>query len=168
MKKPNEIKTVKAKLTKLLPPLFAAITLFGVVYCRKKTTVDIINKTDKIDSVIKCHETIHVRQAESTSNSWTKFYLMYIWQWICNLPIIIYGLMMPYYFIEFEFEAYCNEDKFDYPNRGAACQWKDFKKLTLKEKLRLAKEYKRCKKLLAFRKFVQNDVLPIVNKKRLA
>ena len=166
MKKPSEIKVVKAKVTKLIPSAFAAITLFGTVYCKTKMYSDLINSSDKIDSTLKCHETIHVKQAESTNNSWVIFYLMYAWQWICNLPTIIYGGLMPYYFIEFE--AQCNEDNFNYPTNGAVYQWKEFKKLTLKEKMRLAKEYKKSKPMLAFRRFVQNDVLPIINKKRLA
>ena len=159
MKKPSEILTIKAKRTFLLLPMFRAITIFGTIYCNRKKDVEILNATDSINLPLKCHETIHIKQAESTNDSWLKFYLLYLWQWICNLPLMWHGLLMPYRFIEFELEAYSNEDDYSYPNKGKAEQWRKFKKLSLKDKMELASRYKKVKRFMAFRKFVKNDVM---------
>ena len=158
MKKPSKIKAVTAKIAFLLPSRFRAITLFGVAYCNKVKDAQEINKSgDKIDSVLKCHETIHVRQAESTKNSWLLYYLKYIWQWICNFPLVFVGWHMAYKFIPFELEAYANETNYDYAY-GKAEQWKLFKQLTLKEKRNYAKQYKNS--LYTFRRFINDVMLP--------
>lgn len=162
MKKPCNIKTITAKKAWFLLPSFRAITLFGVIYCKRSNDVNSINKTDYIDSMLKCHETIHVRQAENTKNSWLLFYLNYIWQWLCNLPLIFISLHYAYKFIPYELEAYANEDIFEYPY-GISNQWRMFKKeLTLKDKWKYAKEYKKSK--MTFRWFIREHILPYINR----
>lgn len=160
MKKPSKIIAVTAKKAFLLPSCFRAITLFGVAYCNKESDIALINKTNTVDSVLKCHETIHVRQAESTKNSWFMFYLNYLWQWLCNFPLIFIDAMMPYKFIPYELEAYGNETDFSYAY-SACRQWKEFKKLSLKEKRKFAKEYKNS--LYTFRDFIRNVIIPEMN-----
>ena len=163
MKKPSKIEVVTAKKAFLLPSAFRAITLFGVVYCQKESDIKLINQTDEIDSILKSHETIHVRQAESKRNSWLLFYLAYIWQWICNLPIIFTGFYMPYKFIEFELEAFSNEADYSYCTNGPVYQWKYFKKLTLKDKRNFSKQYKKSHML--FRNFINEIIIPYINEK---
>lgn len=139
--KPSKIKSIKAKITWLLPSKFRAMTWKGVAYCAKEEDVKSINKTDRIDSQLKSHETIHLRQAQSTKDSWFLFYVRYIWEWICNLPLIFINLYAPYKFMPMEIEAYLNQDNWDYCPYNATYQWKEFEKLTLKKKRELAKEY---------------------------
>lgn len=144
MKKPSKIKVITAKVSKLICPIgYAAITWFGTIFTRKEEYANLINKTDQIDSTLKCHETIHVRQAQNTNDSWFRFYCLYVWQWICNLPLVTVNLNAPYKFIPFEMEAYKHEREFEYPNLtdNGCAQWRVFKKMTLKEKRNLAKEY---------------------------
>lgn len=159
MKKPSNIKTVRAKKTGLLLPGFKAITLFGTIYCRRQSDVDSINETENIDSVLKCHETIHVRQACNTNNSWILFYLKYMWQWIKNIPLITVSSHMIYKFIPFEIEAYANERDYKYPTENTQCsQWREYKKkLTLKQKKQYAREYKKSK--MTFHDFVKENIV---------
>ena len=139
--RPNKIQTVKAKKAWFLLPGFSALTWKGCVYCRSQKAADMINATDEIDSKLESHETIHVRQAESMNNSWFNFYARYIWEWIKNLPLISINIKAPYKFMPLEMEAYMNQDNWDYCTHRVATQWKEFEKLKLKEKRKLAKEY---------------------------
>lgn len=162
--KPSKIKSIRAKKAVFLLPGFRALTWKGIVYCKKEKDIYDINLNDKIDSVLKCHETIHVRQAEGTKDSWFWFYFKYVVQWLCNLPLIIRGFKMTYKFIAFELEAVNNEDEYEYCNKGAVTQWKLFNKLNVSEKLIFAKEYKKSK--MTFREFVKNVVYPYVYNKK--
>ena len=161
MKKPSLIKTVKAKKAWLLPPNIVAMTLFGIVYCKTRKMVDEINKSDNIDSQLESHETIHVRQAESTSDSWFIFYLKYIWQWLMNFPLIFVNFNAPYKFIPFELEAYRNQDEWDYC-LGKCEKWKEYNKLTLKQKRSFAKEYYGYDIRPYFTKFIKEKIDPIL------
>ena len=76
--KPSKIKSIKAKISWLLPSRINALTWKGIVYCTNEENVKLINKTDKIDSQLKLHETIHLRQAQSTKDSWFLFYIRYV------------------------------------------------------------------------------------------
>ena len=157
MKKPSKIKVVTAKKAHLLLSNFRSITLFGVVYCNRQSDIELINKNDTIDSTLKCHETIHVRQAENTKNSWFLFYLNYAWHWILNFPLFFIWTHLPYKFIPYEVEAYANENNFKYPYR-IANQWRMFKKkLTFKKKWKYAKQYK--KSSMTFCEFVNEVIL---------
>ena len=138
--KPSEIKTVKAKKAHFLLPGFRALMFLGTLYCRKKSDIDMINKSDAIDSQLKCHETIHVRQAENCKDSWVRYYAIYIWQWVCNLPLIFVDSHAPYKFTPFEIEAYTYQDGMTYPN-GECDAWRKFKKLSMKERKEYAKKY---------------------------
>lgn len=140
MKKPSNIKKVSGKKGWFILPNFSAITLFGVVYCKTREKADEINKTENIDSQLESHETIHVRQAESTHDSWFIFYFKYIFQWIHNLPLIFVNVYAPYKFMPFELEAYSHQDDWGYCI-GKCENWKKYKKLTLKQRREFAKEY---------------------------
>ena len=161
MKKPSEIKAVKAKKAWFLPSSIVAITLFGTIYCHSKRRVDEINKTDGIDSQLESHETIHVRQAESTSDSWIAFYLKYIWQWIKNLPLLFVNVSAPYKFMPFELEAYRYQDEWDYC-LGKCEKWKEYNKLTLKQKREFAKEFYGYDIRPYFTKFIKEKIDPIL------
>ena len=139
--KPSKIQSIKAKISWLLPSKINALTWKGIAYCTDEKNVKLINKTDKIDSRLKSHETIHLRQAQSTKDSWFLFYVRYIWEWICNLPLIFVDVCAPYAFMPMEIEAYLNQDNWDYCTTNPTYQWKEFEKLTLKKKRELAKEY---------------------------
>lgn len=157
--KPSKIKSLTAKKAWFLLPSFRAITWKGVAYCNDKLDVKTINLTEGINCRLKSHETIHVRQAESTDDSWLKFYVRYVWEWILNLPLIFIDMFAPYKFMPFEIEAYINQDNWDYCKHGAVYQWKEFEKLTLKEKRELAKEYYNSKPKPYFSDFLKEKLI---------
>ena len=155
--KPSKILRIKAKKALFLFPGFRALTWKGTVYCKYDSDITLINHdyTDRITSDLESHETIHVRQAESTNDSWFKFYLLYLWYWIKNFPLFFTGIMMPYYFIPFELEAFINETDHTYPTHGAVNGWREFKSLTISEKFKLANMYNNSYKPIGFKQFVR-------------
>ena len=159
MAKPSKIKVVTAKYWWFMPSNIRAITLFGKVFCAKHKDVDLINATDEIDSQLKSHETIHVRQAQFTKNSWFVFYAKYIWQWLNNIPLITINLNAAYKFIPFELEAYRHEDEWDYCTKPCG-DWKKYKALTMKQKKEFAKEY--YKFTLVFSEFIKTKIDPVL------
>ena len=161
--KPSKINVLKAKKALFLFSGFRALTWKGIAYCKYESDIKLINSDDRITSNFEAHEMTHVKQAESTHNSWLCFYTLYIWYWLLNFPLFIYGTMMPYYFIPFELEAYNNEINWKYSANGAVYQWKKFKKLTLKEKLKLAKQYKERFKNIGFKQYVRKVIYPMIN-----
>lgn len=157
--KPSKFITVKGKKAWFLLPGFSALTWKGYVYCKTRTAADKINESDKIDSRLESHETIHVRQAESMHDSWFRFYTTYVWEWICNLPLIFINVYAPYKFMPTEMEAYLNQDNWDYCMHGAVYQWKEFNKLTLKEKRKYAKEYYGSSPRPYFADFIREKIM---------
>ena len=161
--KPSKIKSIKAKRTRLLPNGFRAITWFGKIYCKYQSDVELINETSEINSILKCHELIHVKQAESCSDSWFWFYVKYILFYIKNLPLIFINKYAPYYFIPFELEAYAYESFYYYPSFRCV-NWKLFDKLTLKKKIKFAKEFKN-ENYLTFSQFTNKTIIPYIKEK---
>ena len=139
--KPSKFITVRGKKAWFLPSNIQALTWKGIAYCQTQSDADKINTTDKIDNQLESHETIHIRQAESTHDSWFRFYVRYVWDWIKNLPLIFINMNAPYKFEPIELEAYLHQDEWDYCTANPTYQWKEFEKLTLKKKRELAKEY---------------------------
>ena len=140
--KPSQIKIMKAKKTRFLLPGFRGITWKGTIYCKQQSDVDEINKSDEIDSTFKSHEMIHLRQAQSMKDSWLRYYLNYVGSWIRNMPLIVISTNAPYKLIPTEIEAYLNQDDRSYAKEvKPLTQWKEFKKLTTKEKRQIAKVY---------------------------
>jgi hypothetical protein len=139
--KPSKFITVKGRKAWFLLPGFSALTWKGYAYCKSQKEADKINSTDKIDSRLESHETIHIRQAESTHDSWFLFYTRYVWEYICNLPLIFINIYAPYKFMPFEIEAYLNQDEWYYCMHGATYQWKDFEEMGIKARYKLAKKY---------------------------
>lgn len=154
---PKKIKSVKAKKAFFLPSGFKALTWKGVVYCKHNKDVEAINKTEEINNDLECHETIHVRQAESMHNSWLLFYCRYLFDWICNFPLFLNGFRMPYFFIATEMEAHLHENEWNYCQNGQVIQWKKFEKLSLIEKFKLSKKYKKVSGALRFRNFMKQE-----------
>ncbi len=142
MMKPSKIGILKAKKTWLLFSNFKGIMWMGTLYCREQKYVDEINKSDKINSTFKSHETIHVRQAQSMNDSWFKFYLNYCFQWLKNLPLLVININAPYLLIPTEIEAYFNQKNWSYAeNISPVFEWKKYQELSLKEKKQIAKAY---------------------------
>lgn len=161
--KPSKFITVIGRKAWFLLPNFSALTWKGYAYCKTREDAYKINSSDKIDSKLESHETIHIRQAESMNDSWFNFYLRYVWEYICNLPLIFINLYAPYMFMPIEMEAYLNQDNWDYCMNGATYQWKEFEKLTLKEKRAMAKEYYHSHPKPYFTRFLREKLMRAKN-----
>lgn len=161
--KPSKINVLKAKKALFLFSGFRALTWKGIAYCKEKSDIQLISAQDTINSNFEAHEMTHVKQAESTHDSWFCFYTLYIWYWILNFPLFIRGKFMPYYFIPFELEAMAHETDWKYPTNGAVFEWNKFKKLTLKDKLSLAKDYNKNFKRNGFKWYVRKVIYPMIN-----
>lgn len=156
--KPSKIKIPKAKKAWLLLPNFRAITWRGTVYCKRQSDVEALNTNETIDSSFKSHETIHIRQAQAMNDSWIRFYLNYIFNWIKNFPLITVNIYAMYKLIPTEIEAYLHQDNWKYAeNAEPVYEWKEFQKLTLKQKRKIATlYYKTYKKRVNYSSMLYN------------
>nr|UWD58239.1 MAG: hypothetical protein [Bacteriophage sp.] len=163
MKKPNQITEMKLIVNNFIPfNNSKLICFFGNIYIRKKTYDRWLKDEEKgRNENDKNHEMTHVKQAIKCHNSWILYYLHYIWLYLKNLPIIN-GIKMPYKFIEFELEAYAHQydNNYNIIHKDGTDEWKMFKKLTLKQKKQLYKQYKESK--LTFTNFINEKIIPIL------
>lgn len=159
--KPSKINVLKAKKAIFLLPKFRALVWKGIAYCKEKSDIQLINFEDKISSNFESHEITHVKQAESTHDSWFCFYTLYLWYWILNFPLFIRGLYIPYYFIPFELEAMAHETDWNYPTNGAVYEWKKFK-LSLRQKLYFSKDYKDNYKEYNLKWYIKNVIYHVI------
>lgn len=58
---------------------YEAMTFFGYIVTHSQHDADVINS--RYD-VLKNHEMIHLRQAQSTGDSWWRFYRLYLHYWL--------------------------------------------------------------------------------------
>lgn len=97
----------------------------------------IIHRVDSssVNDITLNHEKIHVMQAMMCNDSWVRYYLAYLWEWIRR------GILAPmtanYYVSKFESEAYANEGDFDY---CANYNGKNLAKYTIKNAKKLYKQ----------------------------
>lgn len=70
--------------------------------------------TSEVDDVTMNHEKIHLMQAVLCNDSWVKYYLVYVWEWLRGNPFIA-PASSAYMTIPQEMEAYANEGKSEYP-----------------------------------------------------
>ena len=129
---------------------YLGITLFGHIFTRSEEEAKRFNSASRNGqggwwAVAKNHEMIHLRQAQSTHNSWLLFYVRYIW---FSLLAARYWRRMKkaaYYLNPFEIEAYTHEKDLDYldgfADRGAT-GWKDYAKMSLADRMRHMRKYK--------------------------
>lgn len=68
--------------------------------------------TSEVDDVTMNHERIHLKQAMLCGDSWVRYYLAYLWEWLRR------GFLAPmsanYYVSRYESEAYANEEDTGY------------------------------------------------------
>lgn len=163
MKKPSHIEKIQIVFNKLIPPFKFAMTFFGKMLIKKKSR-DRWNWHVRTgySKIIINHEMIHVKQAVSTGDSWFRFYLLYIWQWIKNNPLL--GWDFAYKMIPFEMEAYAKETDLYYTmeNEDGCTLWKKFDKLSYTVKRAIWENYleKRENNLISFTGFLNYYVIP--------
>lgn len=131
---------------------YDALTFFGHIVTNSEKEAERYNnlkpQTSSWYHPVKFHETIHLRQAQSTHDSWLCFYWKYMIFWFqarrANriLPNAGYQLN------PFEMEAYANMynprylDRFA-DNGGAATGWRTYAKMNLAQRFWARRKYSR-------------------------
>ena len=115
---------------------YMAITLFGHVITGSRELADELN--GEMGPLMN-HEMIHLRQAQSTGNSWWRFYLLYGWFSLAALRYCRKVKNSAYVLNPFEMEAYKYMYDMDYlkRNNGLATAWREYRKMTLNERLKV-------------------------------
>lgn len=120
-----------------LRPGYEAMTFFGFIVTATQQEADHINGRM---TPLKRHEMIHLRQAQSTGNSWLRFYLLYLWYYLRALPQNRRMANAAYRLNPFEIEAYAHMYEPDYLDRPAD-EWRRWAKLKPRQRLKL---FKKC------------------------
>ena len=122
-----------------LPKGYEGLTFFGQILTPTQAEADRFNSGF---TALKNHEMIHLRQAQSTGDSWIRFYLLYIWYWLKGLPMNRKMRNAAYLLNPFEMEAYGRMHDLGYLKRceGGAEAWRRYAKMPLEERLRLIKK----------------------------
>ena len=135
MAKPSKITVMRATVSRLwCRKGYQAITLFGRIYTREQAMADSLNR--RFDT-LKNHEMIHLRQAQSTRNSWLLFYTLYIYYSLRALSYWRKKRNAAYYLNPFEMEAYRHMNNLHYLDdkpKGTE-EWRKFARMPLSERL---------------------------------
>ena len=111
---------------------YAALTFFGTVIA--STQEDAEEFEDK-KSTLRNHEMIHLRQAQSTHDSWLLFYLLYGWYSLLALPYCRKMKNAVYWLNPFEIEAYLHEDDLHYLDSHDATEWRQYAHMKPSERI---------------------------------
>ena len=121
---------------------YAALTFFGFIVTPSAREAEAVNRN--VNPYLKNHEMIHLRQAQSTHNSWFCFYCLYLWYWLRALHLNRRLPNAAYRLNPFEIEAYDHERDLHYLERcgpRGANGWRTEAKKKPKQRL---KEYLRA------------------------
>lgn len=120
---------------------YAAMTFFGYIVVATKKEAEQLNATTSEKDSLKRHEMIHLKQAQSTHNSWFLFYVRYIWYYVRAIPQNKYMRNAAYYLNPFEMEAYEHMYEKDYLEKckDGANGWRVYAKMKPKERRALTK-----------------------------
>lgn len=114
---------------------YAAMTFFGTIVAATPADVETMKLPG---NSLKRHETIHLRQAQATHDSWLLFYLLYGWYYMLALPQNKRMKNAAYYINPFELEAYANQGDEHYLQScrdTGAQRWREYAKMTPKERM---------------------------------
>lgn len=121
-KRPSHIKQMNVLRNNFwLKKGYSALTFFGTVV----TASDADTEAFKMKgSIMRNHENIHLRQAQTTHDSWLLFYLLYSWYYILALPQNLKMKNAAYLVNPFEMEAYGHQKDMHYLDLHEATEWK--------------------------------------------
>lgn len=115
---------------------YDALTFFGTIVTATKEAAQEMGRKG---NELKTHEMIHLRQAQSTHDSWLCFYALYIWYYLRALPQNRHMRNAAYRLNPFEMEAYENMYDPDYANHEAN-GWRRYARMKPSERLRLLRK----------------------------
>ncbi|MBO4786570.1 MAG: hypothetical protein IKZ61_05090 [Prevotella sp.] len=138
-KRPSRIKDMPASVNSFLCRKgYSGITLFGRIFTNEQGIADSLNGKY---SVMKNHEMIHLRQAQSTGNNWFVYYTLYGFFWLKGICLNRRRKNLAYYLNPFEMEAYLNEHDMHYLEQfeKGATGWRQLRKMSYPQRYRLMK-----------------------------
>ena len=115
----------------LLRKGYAGLTFFGNILAPSD---DEARGFERKGSHMKNHEMIHLRQAQSTHDSWLLFYLLYGWYYLRALPQNLKMRNAAYLLNPFELEAYAHEHDLDYLEHNEATEWRQYARMSPRER----------------------------------
>lgn len=118
---------------------FMAMTVFGYIFTGNQRDADRLNASN---NALKNHEMIHLRQAQSTHNSWVLFYLRYFWYSLLACRYRKKLRNASYYLNPFEIEAYTemhNLHYLDHCREQGAREWRRYARMSLSQRLSLVR-----------------------------
>ena len=120
---------------------FTAMTVFGHIFTSEQAMADHLNSKF---STLKNHEMIHLRQAQSTRNSWFRFYALYFWYSLRALRYFRKVKNAVYYLNPFEIEAYSHQHDLhylDHCGEQGAREWRRFARMKLRERVEYIRQH---------------------------
>ena len=138
-RRPSRIQEIKAvKEGFWLKKKYGAMMFFGHILTHTQHEADILNAHG---GSLKRHEAIHLKQAQSTCNSWLCFYIIYIWHYLRALPQNRYMRNAAYYLNPFEMEAYEHMYESDYLDKchDGANGWRKYAKMKPSQRRKMSK-----------------------------
>ena len=115
---------------------YAALTFFGTVIASTKEDAQ---EFENQKSTLRNHEMIHLRQAQSTHDSWLMFYLLYSWYSLKLLPQSRKMKNAIYWLNPFEMEAYQHENDLHYLDNHVADEWRQYARMKPSERIERVK-----------------------------
>jgi hypothetical protein len=114
---------------------YEAMTFFGTIVIANEVN----GQRSMVNDDLRRHETIHLRQAQSTHDSWLLFYLLYFWYILRALPQNRRMKNAAYRINPFELEAYRHMDDPAYLEQckeKGATEWRTFARMSPRERLK--------------------------------
>lgn len=111
---------------------YQAMTFFGVIVTASQADAERMNAGM---TALKRHELIHLRQAQTTGNSWLRFYFLYLCYYLRALPMNRHLRQAAYLLNPFEMEAYRHMYETDYLNQPAT-EWRQWAAMSPRQRLK--------------------------------
>ena len=114
---------------------YEAMTFFGTILTNNVSEAAAMNGRL---TALKNHEMIHLRQAQSTGDSWWRFYRLYLRYWWQGWRQRKHYPNAGYRLNPFEMEAYEHQNDLDYVNRyrDGATGWKRYARMSFEERVK--------------------------------
>lgn len=133
--RPAAVNDMRAEVSRLWRRKgYTAMTVFGRIFTSEQAVADHLNRRN---DALKNHEMIHLRQAQSTGNSWFRFYFLYFWHSLLALRYWRKVKNAVYYLNPFEMEAYAHQHDLHYLDRcgdRGASEWRTFARMKLSQR----------------------------------
>ena len=115
---------------------YEALTFFGTILTHTQREADSMNGRL---TTLKNHEMIHLKQAQSTGDSWWRFYRLYLRYWWQGWRQHKHYPNAGYRLNPFEMEAYEHMNDLHYLDncQHGATGWKSYARMTLEERAHL-------------------------------